>query len=1076
MVRCVSRRGKVGLGLLFGLMLVAPAFAQTKLLRFPDVHGDRLVFCHGGDLWTAPVSGGTAARLTAHPGLELFPKFSPDGQWIAFTGQYDGDEQVYVMPAVGGVPKQLTWYPARGPLAPRHGYDNQVYGWTPDGKSILFRSVRDANHGSTLTALYTVDSGGGLPVALPLPTAGAGDFSPDGKRLVYSPLFRDFRHWKRYAGGWAQDLWVFDFAAKSTKRIAPSPRTERDPMWIGERVYFVSDRDGTLNLYASDPAGETAEKLTTSTDWDVRWASSDNVGRIVYELGGTLRVYDVRERTDTVVPVTVPSDGLASRPSHISVEKDIESFGLSPKGERALFVARGDVFAAPIKFGVNRNLTRTSGAHDRHARWSPDGTKILYVSDATGEDQLTVVDASGDGKPLTLTTTFAAMLQAPEWAPDGKRIAVGDKDGRLFVVLAQGGKVTEVVQAQRGRITDHAWSPDGQFLAFSMSDANTLSSLHLWSVADGKLRRLTDETFEESTPAWDPEGQFLYFLSDREFAPQISSIEWNYAGNRTTGIFAMALRKDAKHPFPPRNDEVTPGESDEEGAQGAKAEGKEGHATDTKPDGKTDAKAKPPEPIRIDFEGLASRVARVPVEADNIGDLIAVKGYLLYGTMGAQFYGRDSYEKPKLRIFDMKERESTVLVDAADAFQVSADGSKVLVKEAKRYNLYDAKPKAKDPKTVATSGLAVDRIPAQEWRAIFDEVWRRYRDFFYVRNMHGYDWKALGERYRSLLPHVAHRSDLNYVLTEMVAELNVGHAYIEGGDFDVPERAKVGLPGARFALDSKAGRYRIDRIFRGQNEEEKYRSPLTEVGADAREGDYVLAIDGEDLGPDDNPYRLLRNKTEAVTLTLNGKPVLEGARKVVYRPIDSEANLLYLEWVRGNMERVAKLSGGRVGYVHIPDMGAPGIYEFLKWFQPQIRKGGLVVDARANGGGNVSQWILERLGRELLGTRFGYRGDEPATYPNTVFHGPLACLVSETSAQGGAGSAHRQEDVGRRRWHLGDRTPSRRGDGVRPDAGHERGRRQLHHRRARSDAGHRGGERSGVGSRRKGPTTRARCS
>ncbi len=390
----------------FGLAFAVPALAETKLLRFPDIHGDRVVFCYGGDLWTARDTGGTAVRLTAHPGLELFPKFSPDGQWIAFTGQYDGDEQVYVIPAAGGVPKQLTWYPARGPLAPRHGYDNQVYGWTPDGKSILFRSVRDANHGSTLTALYTVDASGGLPVALPMPTAGAGDFAPDGKRIVYSPLFRDFRHWKRYQGGWAQDLWVYDLGSNSTKRIAASLRTERDPMWIGDKVYFVSDRDGTLNLYVADASGERVEQLTTSSTWDVRWASSDNKGRIVYELAGGLHVFDTSSRKDSDVSITVPTDGLASRPSHVSVEKSIESFGLSPKGERALFVARGDVFTAPIKNGVTRNLTRSSGAHDRHARWSPDGAKVLYVSDASGEDQLTLMDALGQEKPRTLTTTL----------------------------------------------------------------------------------------------------------------------------------------------------------------------------------------------------------------------------------------------------------------------------------------------------------------------------------------------------------------------------------------------------------------------------------------------------------------------------------------------------------------------------------------------------------------------------------------------------------------------------------------------------------------------------------------------
>jgi tricorn protease len=999
-----------------------PAAAQTKLLRFPDIHGDRVAFCHGGDIWTAPAMGGLASRVTAHPGQELFPRFSPDGKWIAFTGQYDGDEQVYVVPAEGGVPRQLTYYPARGPLAPRWGSDNQVYGWTPDGKKILFRSLRDADRGRTLTALYTVAVDGGLAVQLPMPTSGAGDFSPDGKKIVYSPLFRDFRSWKRYEGGWAQDLFIFDLATHQANRIAASKRTERDPMWIGDAIYFVSDRDGTLNLYVYDIAKNAVEQLTRNTTWDVRWPSTDNRSRIVYELNGELRVFDVAGRKDQAIAIKVPNDGLASRPSRVSAEKSIESFSLSPKGERALFVARGDVFTVPVRYGPTRNLTRSSKAHDKHARWSPDGTKVAYVSDASGEDQLYLADQAGEGKPEALTTSFKALLFAPEWAPDGKRIAVSDKDGKLSVVSLADKKVQEVADAPYGRIGDIAWSPDGAHLAFSMEDRNGFDSLHIWSASDGKLRRLTDEMFNESSPAWDPEGKYLYFLSDREFAPQISTVEWNFAGSRTTGIYAFALRKDVKHPFPPRSDEATTGE---EGADKGKkpAEGAEGSGAggEKKDDAKPAAK-KPVEPVRIDFDGLASRVARVPVEADNIGSLVATKGFLLYRTSGAPFYGRDSYEKGKLRIFDFKEREASVLVEPVDAFSVSDDGTKVLVREGSKLNLYDAKPKAKDPKAVSTQGLAVDRVPAEEWAEVFDEVWRRYRDLFYVRNMHGYDWKAIGERYRALLPHVAHRSDLTYVLTEMVAELNVGHAYIEGGDFEIPERAKVGLPGARFALDEKAGRYRIARIFRGQNEEEKYRSPLTEVGVDAREGDYVLAIDGEELRASDDPYRLLRNKTNPVTLTLNDKPSLDGSRRTTYTPVFDESNLLYFNWVSANRERVAKLTEGRVGYIHVPDMGAPGIYEFIKWYYPQIRKEGLVVDVRANGGGNVSQWIIERLDNKLLGTRFGYITDEPRTYPETVFHGHMVCLISETSASDGDIFPHRFRKaglgplIGKRTW------------------------------------------------------------
>lgn len=995
-----------------GLLFSADTVAQTKLLRFPDIHGNTVVFCYGGDLWKAPATGGTAVRLTAHPGQELFPKFSPDGRWIAFTGQYDGDEQVYVVPATGGIPKQLTYYPARGPLAPRWGYDNQVYGWTPDGKQVVFRSLRDANGGSVETALYTVRVEGGLPVKLPMPTSGAGDFSPDGKQMVYSPLFRDFRTWKRYAGGWAQDLYIFDLATYRARLIAHSDRTERDPMWIGDAIYFASDRDGKLNLYSYDVASGEVTQITHSTTWDVRWPSSDNAGKIVYELDGELHVLDIRTGQDQKISIFVPDDGVSMRPSRYSAARNIEDFELSPKGERALFVARGDIFTAPIEKGPTRNLTNSSNAHDKHARWSPDGARIAFISDRSGEEQVFLVNQDGSGRIEQLTTEFAAMLYAPEWAPNGERLAFSDKDGKLYVLTLADKKVQQIADEERGGIFDYEWSPNGGYLAFSMSDPNRFRSIYIWSVADNRVRRITGEYFNETNPEWDPEGNYLFYLSDRQFAPQISTVEWNYAGNRTTGIFALALRKDVADPFAPESDEVTiekPGE-----AVRAKKPEK------TKEPEKTEGEKK--QPIRIDFDGLAERVSRVPVEAENISGLSANKGHLLYVTRGAPFYGRQSYEKTKLNIFSMEDRKSSVLVDDISEYALSADGSKVLVRQRNNYNLYDAKPKAKDKKTVSTKGLQVDRIPAQEWAEIFEEVWRRYRDFFYVKNMHGYDWKAIGDQYRPLVKHVAHRSDLNYVLGEMIAELNVGHAYIQGGDYEIPERPKVGLPGARFELDQEAGRYRIAKIFVGQNEEEKYRSPLTEVGVQVNVGDYVLAIDGEELRADDNPYRLLRYKTDPVKLTVNSRPAMQGAREVTYKPITSEASLLYLEWVDHNRRYVEQKTGGRVGYLHIPDMGSSGIYEFIKWFYPQIRKEGLVIDVRSNGGGNVSQWIIERLDTKLLGTRFGYDSDEPRTYPYTVFYGHMVCLLNETSASDGDIFPHRFRKaglgplIGKRSW------------------------------------------------------------
>lgn len=985
------------LALSLALAGAAAVEAGTKLLRFPDVHGDRVVFTYGGDLWTASTAGGLATRLTAHPGLEMFAKFSPDGEWIAFTGQYDGDEQVYVVAASGGEPRQLTFYPAAGPGAPRHGYDHQVYGWTPDGESVLFRSMRDADGGRTETALYTVKRKGGLPVMLPMPTSGAGDFAPDGKRLVYSPLFRDFRTWKRYEGGWAQNLYIFDLASHAVQPVSHSARTERDPMWVGEAIYFVSDRDGVLNLYRFDPATGATTQATREKTWDVRWASSDGRSQIVYELDGELVLHDAETGVSRGLAITVPDDGVNRRPGRISAAKQIEDFELSPKGERALFVARGDLFTAPIEKGPTRNLTASSTAHDRHARWSPDGRWIAYVSDADGEDQIYVVAQDGSSKPRQLTHGLTAMLYAPAWSPDSKTLAFSDKHGKVYVVTVADGKRTEIVDDPYGRIFDYTWSPDSGHLAFSMTDRTNARSIWIWSAADGQARRVTSDFWNEYAPQWDSAGKYLYFLSEREFAPQISQIEWNYAGNRMTGVFALALRQDLPHPLPPESDEVKL----EEEKKAAEGDAKKDARKDKAKEGDAKPEAKGKQPVRIDFDGLAERVVALPIEADNIDGLTVTEKYILYSVRGAPFYGRQSYAKPQLKLFDLEKRESSTLVDDSGPWAISADGGKVLVRQGQAYNLYDVKPKGAEKKTVSTAGLVVDRVPVEEWATIFDEVRRRYRDFFYVRNLHGYDWRAIGDRYRRWLPHLAHRSDLNYLLGEMISELNVGHAYIEGGDFQLPERPKVGLPGARFELDAAAGRYRIAKIFAGANQESKYRAPLTEVGVDAKVGDYVLAIDGEELLANDNPYRLLRYKTDPVTLTLNAKPSLDGARKVTYRPIERESDLLYLGWVEGNRRYVAEKSGGRVGYFHVPDMGGPGAYEFVKWFYPQIRREGLVVDVRSNGGGNISQWIIERLDTRLLGTRFGYASDEPQTYPYTVFHGHMVCLLNETSASDG---------------------------------------------------------------------------
>jgi len=979
---------RAGLLLLATALLIAPTAADaqstsgTKLLRFPDIHGDTVVFCYAGDLWTAPSTGGTATRLTTHPGQELFPRFSPDGRWIAFTGQIDGDEQVYVIPSTGGVPKQLTFYPARGPLPPRWGYDNQVYGWTPDGERVLFRSLRDGWDLSD-SRLYTVSVDGGLPDQLPMPVSGAGDLSPDGTKAVYSPLFRDFRTWKRYQGGWASDLWIFDLNENTAIPITQDPRTDRDPMWVGDEIVFTSDRDGKNNLYKYTVNGGETIQLTRYTDWDVRWPAADGEGHVVFEFAGELRIFDVNTGDETSITINVPTDALAKRPKRVDASDNLEGWALSPKAERALVVARGDVFSLPTDEGFTRNLTNSSDAHERLAVWSPNGRWIVYVSDRNGEEALYKMDMSADAPEEELLTDDAdGRLYNPFFSPDSERVAYADKEGVIRVVDIENGRTQEIANEPQGTSTDYEWSPDSNWLAFSLTNRNGFNSIHVWSREENRTRRVTDELFNEFAPVWGPDGDFLYYMSDRGFQPQIGSLEWNYVVDRETGIYALALRKDVEHPFPTEDDEVEIATDDEEEA---KDEDDEEEADDD-------------EGISIDFDGLGDRVVRLPVELDNYYGMSMAGDKLLFVRGGPFYYGRGNGVTNSIHYFDFDEREVKKVTDAG-GYALSPDGKKILVRSRGSFSLMDVKEDAKG-ESVSDSGMYSDVVFADEWETAFDEVWRRFRDYFYVENMHGYDWEAIGAQYRALLPHVAHRSDLNYVIGEMIAELNVSHAYISGGDYDNPDRADVALPGARLVRDGDS--VRLAEIYPGHNEEIMYRSPLTEVGMDANEGDYLLAIDGIEVTGDTNPYEILRYRADRpVTFTLSDDRRFGDDRDVTFDPRTQETPLRYLKWTEGNRKYVEEQTDGRVGYMHIPDMGSNGIREFIKYFYGQIRKDGLVIDVRGNGGGNVSQMLIERLSRELLRVRYVRTQEWPGTYPNTVFTGHMVCLLNETSASDG---------------------------------------------------------------------------
>jgi tricorn protease len=967
--------------LCISLMLLCSmqAIAGTKLLRYPDIHGDQVVFTYANDLWISNTKkGSVATRLTSHPGMERFARFSPDGKQVAFTGQYNGDEQVYVIDLPGGKPRQLTWYPTKGPLPTRWGLDHQVYGWAPDGQAVLFRSDRDVHENGRL---YTVPVSGGLPEVLPMPYAGSGDFAPDGKQVVYSPTIRDFRSWKRYEGGWAQNLYVFDTAANKSRQLTSHGRTERDPMWIGDRIYFVSDRDDTLELFSVPAKGDdnNAKQHTQHSSGDIKWANSDDSHQIIYEYDGELAVYDIKADKETVLDITVNDDGITRQVRQMEVGNYIDSFAIAPDAKRVAFTARGGLFSVPAKHGVTRELTAGAVAHAREAAWSADGSHVAYVSDISGEEQLYTVKQDG-GSPKQLASFTRKRLYNPVWAPDSSAIAVYDHEANLWFVDRKGGK-KRIAKNAYDTIRDYSWSPDSQWLAYRSATKNGYSAIYLWSRKTGKSTIVTDPLFDSANPVFSADGQLLYFVSDREFAPQLGYFEWNFVGNNAAGIFALALNKSAGNPFAPRNDSVSIDSGDDKDSSSE--------------EGKSAVPA-----TKVDLSGISERIARAPIENTNISGLWPVDGGLLFTKNTAYYYGRHMGAATLMR-YDFEKRESKEVASEVEELVVSADGKSVLFASQGGFKLIAANGDG-EANTIQTSNMRMTRKVADEWPVIFNEVWRRFRDYFYVRNMHAYDWEAIRKHYAAMLPYVSSREDLNVLMSDMIAELNVGHAYVQNGDHPAPKRPQVALMGARFELDEKNDRYRVAHIFKGHNGEQRYRSPLTEIGVDVREGDYLLAINGRTLEGATNPYDLLSNLgSQPLEITVNDKPVTKDARKVLVDPIGSESKLVYLQWVENNRRYVDEQSDGHLGYLHIPDMGGDGIYEFIKWYYPQLRKKGLVIDVRGNGGGNISSMILQRLMKKPLS--FGYQAHSEwvETYPYNAFNGPMVTLISETSASDG---------------------------------------------------------------------------
>jgi tricorn protease len=1014
------------------------AFCQEeegRLMRFADISKDRIVFSYAGDLWLVSRQGGVARRLTTHPGLELFPKFSPDGLSIAFTGQYDGNYNVYVMPAEGGDPKQLTFYQGGPPLRERMGIHNEVLAWFPDSKRIVFLSRRDTFN-DWFGRPFVVNVEGGLAERLPIDKGGLMSFSPDGSRMAYNRIFRNFRTWKRYTGGMAQDIWIYNFKTNQIAQLPHTEWTDTFPMWHQDTIYFASDRgpEHRLNLYSYSLKTKEIRPLTHFTEFDVLWPSLGS-DAIVFENGGYLYVFDLATEKAQKLVVYLPGDRELARKHWANVSKLITSFDLSPDGKRALLTARGDVFTVPAKEGSIRNLPHSPGVREKSAAWSPDGRWVAYISDRTGEDELYITPQDGMAAETRITTDGSMERLAPVWSPDSKKLLYADKSLRLFYVDISQKKPVLIDKARYFDLNEYIWSPDSHWAAYGKQSENHNQVLYFYSLAESKITPLTTDFYNSHSPAFDPEGRYFYFLSERDYNEVLGVYDFEFANPKATKVYAVTLRADAFSPFAPESDEVTvtppetptptPGTPPGTPPGTAPTPTTKTPPAPEKPGASPSEAAKPEPaknaPFRIDLEGIGNRIVSLPAPYGNYGNLRAASGRAFYVSAPvAGLSGPLPGESPSIHVFDVKERKDHILVDNANNFTVSFDGTKVLYSAppagggreggVATYGIVDAKvPESAAPAPAHKAGdgvlnlahLEMEVDPRAEWRQIFYDAWRQERDYFFEASMNGVAWTTQRDKYAQLLPYVADRYDLTFVVGEMIGELSNSHTYVGGGDSPDLHPVNVGLLGADFEADSEDGLYRFKKIYPGENWNPNLRSPLTEPGVGVKTGDYLLAVNGRPLRIPQNPDEIFLNTAnENVTLTVNGRPTGEGARHVVVKPLSDDFGLHELDWIETNRRKVSETTGDRVGYIYLPDMSASGLNEFVKQFFPQFKKEGLIIDVRYNGGGFVDQIIFERLRRVLvaMGTARNFEG---GSVPDPVFYGYMACVTNHYAASDG---------------------------------------------------------------------------
>jgi len=965
--------------------------SDTRMLSQPAVSKSHIAFIYAEDLWVMNADGSSPRRLTVDEGIEGEPCFSPDGSLIAFSAQYDGNTDVFVVPVEGGVPQRLTWHPG----------GDAVRGFTPDGKKVLFISQR-ATFTGRYSQLFTIGTGGGYPEKLEIPNAYFASWSPDGARMAYTPIAPAHAQWKNYRGGTASTIWLYTFADHSVVKVAKPAGgcNDTDPMWIGDRIYFLSDRNGEFNLFSCNGSGDDIKQHTSFTDFPVLKASG-TAGTVVFEQAGYLHRYDIAKGESQRLKVAIAADLLELRPRYLQGAGYIRSADISTTGSRAAFDYRGEIITLPAEKGDPRNITLTTGAHEKYPAWSPDGKSIAYFSDASGEYTLNIKPQDGKGEPKIFKLPGTGFYAFPEWSPDSKKITFTDNGRNLWLLDIPTSSFRKIDADDmyfpgpfREMYGD--WSSDSRWIVYTKMLNSFYRVVYLYSVDQQKSFPVTDGLSDASDPVFDPSGDYIYFFASTDAGPVINWFDLSSADMRmTNSIYLVTLRKDIISPFAK--------ESDEEKGTEAKTEAdKPAAGTPEKAAAKGSAKGAAKAPaaeksdlLKIETDGLQERIVNMPVPAGNYRELgVAGKGEILY--IAASQDG----EKSALHKYSVTDRKDEEVMELDD-YDVSADGKKMMYVKGQTFGITAAGRKPEPGKGILNTGALTVKIdPADEWPEIFDEAWRVNRDYFYDPGMHGADWKAMKEKYSQFLPHLACRSDLNRVIQWMCSELGVGHHRVGGGDrLNNPQRVGGGLLGADFSPENN--RYRLKKIYGGLNWNPDLRSPLTEPGLNVKTGEYILAIDGRDLTADKNIHSFLENTDgKLVELTVSPNPDYSGSRVIKVVPIGNELNLRNRDWVEGNLKKVTEATGGKVAYVYVPNTAGQGHEYFKRYFFPQANRKAVIVDERFNGGGMIADYYIDLLQRPLQ-SYWNMRYGNDLKTPSASIQGPKVMIIDETAGSGG---------------------------------------------------------------------------